>query len=73
MTYSLHTLHADTIDEVPAPAGWVRFASEIILFLGFFGLAFLLLAFASYSVHDAAWTSLMRTLCMAAFIGLIGL
>jgi S-DNA-T family DNA segregation ATPase FtsK/SpoIIIE len=57
MTYSLHTLHADTIDEVPAPAGWVRFASEIILFLGFFGLVFLLLAFASYSVHDAAWTT----------------
>ncbi len=57
MTYSLHTLHADTIDEVPVPAGWVRFASEIVLFFGFFILVFLLLAFASYSVHDAAWTT----------------
>ena len=57
MTYSLHTLNADTIDEVPVPAGWVRFASEIVLFLGFFILVFLLLAFASYSVHDAAWTT----------------
>ena len=57
MTYSLHSLHAETIDEVPIPSGWARFASEIVLFFGFFVLVFLLLAFASYSPQDAAWTT----------------
>ena len=57
MTYSLHTLHADTLDEIPEPSGWVRFASEITFFFGFFVLAFLLLAFASYAPQDAAWTT----------------
>ena len=40
MTYSLHTLHADTLDEIPEPSGWARFASEIALFFGFCVLAF---------------------------------
>ncbi len=57
MTYSLHTLHADTLEEVPEPSGWARFASEIVLFLGFFVLAFLLLAFATYAPQDPAWTT----------------
>ena len=57
MTYSLHTLHADTLEEAPEPSGWARFASEIVLFLGFFVLAFLLLAFASYAPQDAGWTT----------------
>ena len=57
MTYSLHTLHADTLEEVPEPSGWARFASEITLFFGFFVLAFLLLAFASYAPQDVAWTT----------------
>jgi len=57
MTYSLHSLHAETIDEVPIPSGWARFASEIVLFFGFFVLVFLLLAFASYSPQDPAWTT----------------
>jgi len=57
MTYSLHTLHGDASDSSPQPAGWVRFASEIALFFGFFLLLFLLLAFVTYAPQDAAWTT----------------
>ena len=57
MTYSLHTLHGQNPEPSPPAAGWVRFASEVALFFGFFLLLFLLLAFVSYAPQDAAWTT----------------
>jgi len=57
MTYSLHTLHAKAFEPPPAPTGWARFATEIAIVAGFFALAFALLALASYSSQDAAWTT----------------
>ena len=47
MTYSLHTLHAKAFEPPPAPTGWARFATEIAIVAGFFGLAFALLALTS--------------------------
>ncbi len=58
MTYSLHTLHGNAYESPPAaPTGWARFATEIAIIAGFLGLAFALLALASYSTQDAAWTT----------------
>ena len=58
MTYSLHTLQGKAYESPPAaPTGWARFATEIAIIAGFLGLAFVLLALASYSIQDAAWTT----------------
>jgi len=57
MTYSLHTLHSKPYETPPAPSGWARFATEFAIVGGFLALAFCLLALASYSPQDAAWTS----------------
>ena len=57
MTYSLHTLHTKTA-EPPAPEPvWVRLGGEAALFFGFFAVLFCLLALATYSTLDAAWTT----------------
>jgi S-DNA-T family DNA segregation ATPase FtsK/SpoIIIE len=57
MTYSLHTL----TDAAPAASGprtgVARFAQEIGLVLGAVGLVFWLLALATYSAQDAAFSS----------------
>jgi S-DNA-T family DNA segregation ATPase FtsK/SpoIIIE len=57
MTYSLHTLHANTYEPPPTPTGWARFATEIAIVAGFLALVFAVLALASYSSQDAAWTT----------------
>ena len=57
MTYSLHTLHANTFEPTPAPTGWARFATEISIVVGLIALAFAALALGSYSSQDAAWTT----------------
>ena len=57
MTYSLHTL-TDTPAAPPAPrAGVARYAQELALVLGGVALAFWLLALASYSTLDPAFST----------------
>ena len=57
MTYSLHTLNNPSYDPPAAPTGWVRFANEAAIVLGFLVLAFTGLALLGYSPQDAAWTT----------------
>lgn len=56
MTYSLNTL-TDGAPPVHARTGLARFAHETALVLGAVGLVFWLLALASYSVHDPAFST----------------
>jgi S-DNA-T family DNA segregation ATPase FtsK/SpoIIIE len=57
MTYSLNTL-TDTRAAAPSPrAGVGRFAHEIALVLGLVALVFWLLALASYSAQDPAFST----------------
>jgi S-DNA-T family DNA segregation ATPase FtsK/SpoIIIE len=57
MTYSLHTLNNPSYDPPAALTGWVRFANEAAIVLGFLVLAFTGLALLGYSPQDAAWTT----------------
>ncbi|KQR50306.1 DNA translocase FtsK [Acidovorax sp. Leaf160] len=56
MTYSLNTLNASSGKSAP-PTRAARFGHEIGLVLGLLALVFWLLALASYSGHDAAWST----------------
>ena len=55
MTYSLNTLNADRANA--PPSGWSRFAHEIALVAGAVALGFWLLALASHSLVDPAWST----------------
>ncbi len=57
MTYSLNTLNSSRSQDMPARSGWGRFASELGLVVGFVLLTLWLLALASYSAQDAAWSN----------------
>jgi S-DNA-T family DNA segregation ATPase FtsK/SpoIIIE len=57
MTYSLNTLNSRSPAAEPARTGVGRFAHEIGLILGAIGLVFWLLALASHSALDAAWST----------------
>lgn len=57
MTYSLNTLTDDTPASSPARTGLARFAHETALVLGAVALVFWLLALASYSAQDAAFST----------------
>ncbi len=56
MTYSLNTLNASSAKSAPR-TGAARFGHEIGLVLGLLALVFWLLALASYSGQDAAWST----------------
>ena len=47
MTYSLHTLHAKTVEPPTPEPVWVRLGGEAALFFGFFAVLFCLLALAT--------------------------
>ncbi|MBI2748353.1 MAG: DNA translocase FtsK 4TM domain-containing protein [Burkholderiales bacterium] len=72
MTYSLHTLHASTPAQQPAPTGMGRFASEIALITGFVLLALWLIALLTYSPQDAAWTTSGSGLPLVNRVGRLG-
>ncbi|CAN5699002.1 DNA translocase FtsK [soil metagenome] len=57
MTYSLNTLNSRSPAAEPSRTGVGRFAHEIGLILGAIGLVFWLLALASHSALDAAWST----------------
>jgi len=57
MTYSLNTLNASSASKSPPRTGAARFGHEIGLVLGLLALVFWLLALASYSLQDAAWST----------------
>jgi len=57
MTYSLNTLNTPRGDAASPRAGVARFAHEIALVLGLVALVFWLLALASHSAQDAAWST----------------
>jgi DNA segregation ATPase FtsK/SpoIIIE, S-DNA-T family len=57
MTYSLNTLTDNRAAAASPRAGVGRFAHEIALVLGLVGLVFWLLALASYSAQDAAFST----------------
>ncbi|GKS94057.1 DNA translocase FtsK [Acidovorax sp. SUPP2825] len=56
MTYSLNTLNASA-GKSPPRSGAARFGHEISLVLGLVALVFWLLALATYSGQDAAWST----------------
>lgn len=56
MTYSLNTLNASA-GKAPPRSGAARFGHEISLVLGLVALVFWLLALATYSGQDAAWST----------------
>src|SRR5687768_5879294 len=57
MTYSLNTLTNASAAAPPPRAGLARFAHETALLLGAVALAFWLLALASHSLQDAAFST----------------
>ena len=57
MTYSLNTLNASSSAKSAPRSGAARFGHEIGLVLGLLALVFWLLALASYSAQDAAWST----------------
>lgn len=58
MTYRLHTLNSeDPGTTTPARGGRSRFASEVLLFVSLVVLAYWLLALASHSLFDTAWST----------------
>jgi S-DNA-T family DNA segregation ATPase FtsK/SpoIIIE len=58
MTYRLHTLSAeDSGAAAPARGGRGRFAGEVLLFVSLVLLVYWLLALASHSLLDAAWST----------------
>ena len=57
MTYSLNTLNASSAAKSPPRTGAARFGQELGLVLGLLALVFWLLALASYSPQDAAFSN----------------
>ena len=57
MTYSLDTLTSDSAASGTAPAGLGRFAQELALTAGLFGLLFWAAALLSHSPQDSAWST----------------
>ncbi|MBN9412074.1 MAG: DNA translocase FtsK 4TM domain-containing protein [Burkholderiales bacterium] len=58
MTYTLNTLNGTRSPESPSARGMAgRFGQEISLIIGFAALAFWLIAMASHSLQDAAWST----------------
>ena len=57
MTYSLNTLNASAAAKSPPRTGAARFGHEIGLMVGLLALVFWLLALASYSAQDAAFSN----------------
>ncbi len=57
MTYSLDTLNNQHNQTHASPGGLKRFAHELGLVAGALGLMFWLLALASYSAQDSAWST----------------
>ncbi|MCW5320361.1 DNA translocase FtsK [Verminephrobacter aporrectodeae subsp. tuberculatae] len=60
MTYSLHTLNASSATKPPKPSartGAPHFGHEIGLLLGLLALVFWLIALASHSAQDVAWST----------------
>ncbi len=57
MTYSLNTLNASSSSKSAPRTGAARFGHEIGLVLGLLALVVWLLALASYSLQDAAWST----------------
>jgi len=57
MTYSLNTLNASSSSKSAPRTGAARFGHEIGLVLGLLALVVWLLALASYSLEDAAWST----------------
>ncbi len=58
MTYRLHTLTSeDAGAKTPARGGRSRLAAEVLLFVTFVLLVYWLLALASHSLYDAAWST----------------
>ena len=58
MTYSLHTLNASKVGDMPLQrSGIARFADELTLLAGLAGLGLWLLALSSFALQDAAWSS----------------
>jgi len=55
MTYSLNTLNNDVAHRTPS--GLKRFAQEFALLIGAAGLVFWLLALATHTLDDAAWST----------------
>jgi len=57
MTYSLDTLHHPHNQTAASPGGLRRFAHELGLVAGALGLMFWVLALASYTAQDSAWST----------------
>ena len=57
MTYSLDTLKTQNPPPTDVPGGAKRFAHEVGLLFGLFGLAFWLLSLLGFSAQDAAWST----------------
>ena len=58
MTYRLHTLNSeDPGAATPARGGRSRFASEVLLFVSLVLLVYWLIALASHSLYDTAWST----------------
>ncbi|GKT24118.1 DNA translocase FtsK [Acidovorax sp. SUPP3334] len=57
MTYSLNTLNASSAGKSQPRSGAARFGHEISLVIGLVALVFWLLALATYSGQDAAWST----------------
>ncbi|MFN7855068.1 MAG: DNA translocase FtsK 4TM domain-containing protein, partial [Acidovorax sp.] len=57
MTYSLNTLNGPEAAKSPPRTAPARFGHEIALIAGILALIFWLLALASYSALDAAWST----------------
>ncbi|GAA4001768.1 DNA translocase FtsK [Comamonas faecalis] len=57
MTYSLNTLNASAAARSAPRSGVLRLGHELVLLLGLLALVVWLLALASYSAQDAAWST----------------
>jgi S-DNA-T family DNA segregation ATPase FtsK/SpoIIIE len=72
MTYSLNTLQSPSSSPPRSSSVVGRFASEIVLVIGFLALALWLLALLTYSQQDAAWSSSGMGLPLANRAGRLG-
>ena len=66
MTYSLDTFKTQHNQTAASPGGLKRFTHELGLVAGALGLVFWLLALASYSAQDSAWSTSGSALALAA-------
>jgi S-DNA-T family DNA segregation ATPase FtsK/SpoIIIE len=72
MTYSLNTLNASSAGRLAPRAGAARFGHELGLVLGLLALVFWLLALASYSPQDAAWSTSGAGQPLSSWVGRAG-